>query len=108
MQKCYVDSSRVPYFVVKSRDEIGNLYLVIRKKGKKVKKLSCAVAADVNTSIKYDKQGTEYGEGSLKLLQNLGKKDKSNTDYGYIRVSTREQHEARNMPVSSFYYDGKF
>ena len=33
---------------------------------------------------------------------------KSNTDYGYIRVSTREQHEARNMPVSSFYYDGKF
>ena len=99
LQKCYVDSSRVPYFVVKSRDEIGNLYLVIRKKGKKVKKLSCAVAADVNTSIKYDKQGTEYGEGSLKLLQNLGKKDKSNTDYGGDRGDKFFVYKLKVHPV---------
>lgn len=57
------------------------------------------MAADVNTSIKYDKQGTEYGEGSLKLLQNLGKKDKSNTDYGGDRGDKFFVYKLKVHPV---------
>lgn len=80
IQKCYVNASEVPYLVVHKIDK-GSLFIVVKKNGKKIKKVSCAVGADVNDDVEYDTNGNKMGEGSLKLLQNLGKKNKKNTAY---------------------------
>ena len=83
IQKCYVNAATVPYLVVNNIHDIGKIFLVVRKKAGKIKKYSLAIGADYNHNIKYDTKSRKAdGEGSLKLLQNLGKKDSSNGAYG--------------------------
>lgn len=71
-QNSYVNASKIPYIVTNDTAKLGRVCLVVKKKGKKVKSYSFAIVADYNSGTPSDTTGNNSGEGSSKLLKNLG------------------------------------